>query len=114
LAYVSISLFIIERSQDRSSNGAGTRRQELIQRPQRSDTYWLAPQGLLSLLSYRTLPQGSSIKKMPYRLGYSLILWSYFLNWGSLLTNDLYLVSRWHKTSQHMYQNMEALYGFII
>jgi hypothetical protein len=28
--------------------------QELMQRPWRSAAYWLAPHGLLSLLSYRT------------------------------------------------------------
>ena len=51
--------------------------------------YWLVPHGLLSLLSYRTqdhspgmtpptmnwaLPHQSLIKKMPYRLAYSLTL----------------------------------------
>jgi hypothetical protein len=30
----------------------------------------------------------SIIKKMPYRLAYSLIVWRHFLNWGSLLSND--------------------------
>lgn len=33
---------------------AGTWRQELTQRSWRDTAYWLAPQGLLSLLSYRT------------------------------------------------------------
>ena len=57
--------------------------------------YWLAPHGLLSLLSCRTqdhstgmapptmgwaLAHPSQIKKMPYRLAYSLILWRHFLN----------------------------------
>jgi hypothetical protein len=60
-----------------------------MQRPWRDAAYWLAPQGLLSLLSYRTqdhlsgiapptiggaLPHQSLIKKMSYRLAYSKIL----------------------------------------
>ena len=40
--YTSIALFIIEESRDRNSNKAGTWRQELIQKPWRSATYWLA------------------------------------------------------------------------
>jgi hypothetical protein len=51
---ISISLFIMEESQDRSSSREGTCRQELMQRPWRDATYCLAPHGLLSLLSYRT------------------------------------------------------------
>jgi hypothetical protein len=54
LAYTSISLFITEGSQDRNSSRAGIWRQELIQRPGRVATCWLALHGLLSLLSYRT------------------------------------------------------------
>ena len=54
MAYTSTSLFIIKGSQDRNSNRARTWRQELTQRPWRGATYWLAPHGLLSLLSYRT------------------------------------------------------------
>jgi hypothetical protein len=38
-----------------------------------------------------TLPNGSLVKKMPYGLSYSLILWRHFLNWGSLLSDDFYL-----------------------
>jgi hypothetical protein len=52
LAYASLSLFIIERSQDRHSNRAETWRQELMQRPWRSAALWLALYGLLSLLYY--------------------------------------------------------------
>ena len=33
---------------------AGTWRQELMQRPWKGAAYWLAPRGLLNLLSYRT------------------------------------------------------------
>jgi hypothetical protein len=39
LSYTSISLFIIEGSQGRNSNRAGTKRQELIQRQQRGAAY---------------------------------------------------------------------------
>ena len=53
LAYTSILLFITEGSQDRNSNKAGTWRQELMQRPWKGAAYWLAPHGLLSLLSNR-------------------------------------------------------------
>ena len=41
-------------SQDRNSHRAGTRRQELMQRPWRVAAYWIASPVLLSLLSYRT------------------------------------------------------------
>jgi hypothetical protein len=53
-AYTSTLLFITKGSQDRNSHRAGTSRQELMQRPWRDVTYWLASPGLLSLLSYRT------------------------------------------------------------
>jgi hypothetical protein len=46
--------FHIKESQDENSSRAGTWRQELMQSPWRSTAYWLAHQGLLSLLSYRT------------------------------------------------------------
>lgn len=34
------------------------------------------------------LPHWSLIKKMPYSLPYTLILWRHFLSWGSLLSDD--------------------------
>jgi len=43
-----------DRNQDRNSNRAETRRQELMQRPWRGAEYWLAPHGLLHLLSHGT------------------------------------------------------------
>jgi len=52
-AYTSTLLFN-KGSQDRNSHRAGSRRQELMQRPWRDVTHWLASPGLLSLLSYRT------------------------------------------------------------
>ena len=54
LAYTSALLFITKGSQDRSSNRAGTWRQELMQRLWKDGDYWLASHGLYSLLSYRT------------------------------------------------------------
>jgi hypothetical protein len=63
-AYASTSDFMIKGSQGRDKNRAGARRQELVQRPWRDAAYWLAPHGLLSLLSYRTQdhqPRGSTI-----------------------------------------------------
>jgi hypothetical protein len=53
--YIFVSPFIIEGSQNRNSNRAGTRRQELTQRPWRDAAYWLALHGLLIPLSYKTL-----------------------------------------------------------
>jgi hypothetical protein len=53
-AYISTLLFITKGSQDRNSQRTGTWRQELMKRPWRNVTYWLAYPGLLSLLSYRT------------------------------------------------------------
>jgi hypothetical protein len=58
-----------------------------MQRPWRSASYWLTSHGLLDL-SYRTqdyqprlaLAHQLLIKKMPYRLVYSQILWRHFLN----------------------------------
>ena len=91
-ASASILLFIIEESQDRKSNRAGSWEQELMQKPWRDAAYWLAYPGLLSLLSYRTqnhqptngtthndqglLPLNTDFKKMPY----IWISWRHFLN----------------------------------
>jgi hypothetical protein len=80
------------QEQDRNSSRSGTWRQELMQRPRRSASCWLAPHGLFSLLSYgiqghqprdgpTNHPYQSLIKKgMPYRLAYSLILWRHLNN----------------------------------
>jgi hypothetical protein len=68
LPYTFISLFIIERSQDRNSNRVGTWRQELMQRPWRGTAYRLAPHGLLTLICYRTQdhqPRGGSTHNKP-------------------------------------------------
>jgi hypothetical protein len=51
-AYTSMLLFITKGSQD--WNSSRSEKQELMQRPWRDVTYWLASPGLLSLLSYRT------------------------------------------------------------
>ena len=90
---LNTSLFITEGCQHRNSHKAGgTRRQELMQR---NTAYWLAPNGLLSLLSsYKTqdhqprdgpthnelvIPHQSLIKKLLGRLAYSQISWRHFL-----------------------------------
>ena len=88
-AYTSISLLIIEGSQDRNSNRAGSWRQELMQRPWKDAAYWIVPYAcsvcflaVLRATSPRTAPPTMSwacpyqslIKKMPYRLAYSPIL----------------------------------------
>jgi hypothetical protein len=51
--YTPTSKFTIEGSQEHGLR-AGTGRQEVLQRPWRGAAYWLAPPGLLSLVSYRT------------------------------------------------------------
>jgi hypothetical protein len=53
-AYTFTLLFTIKGSQDWNSHRVETWRQELMQRPWRDVTYWLASPGLLSLLSFRT------------------------------------------------------------
>jgi hypothetical protein len=53
-AYMFALLFITEESQDGNSNKEGSRRKELMQRPWRNVAFWLAPHGLLTLLSCRT------------------------------------------------------------
>jgi hypothetical protein len=90
LAYTSTSYFISKSSQDKNPKIAGTRRQELMQRPWRGAAYWLAPHGFISQLSYSTqdhhpgdntptmswaLLHQSLIKKIPY----VLISWRHFL-----------------------------------
>jgi hypothetical protein len=54
LAYTSTWLFITKGSQEWNSHRARTWRQELMQKPWRGATCWIASPGLLSLLSYRT------------------------------------------------------------
>lgn len=60
LVYTSILLAVITKGcQDRNSHGIGTPTvggggaQELMERPWRAASYWLAPYSWLSLLSYR-------------------------------------------------------------
>ena len=75
------SQFIIKSREGRNLSRAGTWRQEQMQRPWRGVGYWLVPDGLLSLLMYRTqddqlrvsttynklaFPHWPLIKKMPY------------------------------------------------
>jgi hypothetical protein len=60
LAFTSISLVIIEGSQDRNSKQGRNLAQELMQRPWRSAAYWLAHPGLSAcfLIEFRLLSQG--------------------------------------------------------
>ena len=51
-AYTSILLFITKEKSGLELRQV--RKQELMQRPWRDVTYWLASPGLLSLLSYKT------------------------------------------------------------
>lgn len=74
-----------------------------MQRTWRGLAYWLKHYGFLSLSSYRnhnyqhdrvpptmllTLLYQSLINKMPSGFAYILIIWRYFLNRGSNLSND--------------------------
>jgi hypothetical protein len=52
-AYTSTLLFITKGSQNWRLELKQVRKQELMQRPWRDVTYWLASPGLLSLFSYR-------------------------------------------------------------
>jgi hypothetical protein len=110
LAYTSTLLFITKGGQDRSSHRVGTWRQELMQRPWRDVTYWLASPGLLSLLSYRTQDcqprvgtthNGSSppwsLRKKPY----NCISWRHFLKGGSFVITPA-CVKFTHKTRQYI------------
>jgi hypothetical protein len=71
LAYTFKSLFITKGDQDRNSR-AGTWRQELMRRPWREATYWIAFHGSISLhsCSYRT--QDSSPGMAPPTMGWVL------------------------------------------
>ena len=104
--WLVLSLFIIEGSQDRNSNRAGTWRQELMQRPWSSAAHWLAPHGLIRLLSYRTQdhqirdgtthhglgpPHQSLVKKMTY----SWILQRHFSQWSLPVQITLACVKSW-------------------
>jgi hypothetical protein len=58
--YTSTLLFITKGSPDRNSHRAGTWRQELMQRPWRDVTYWLASLAFsaCSLIEHRTTSPG--------------------------------------------------------
>jgi hypothetical protein len=81
-AYTSTLLFITKGSQDWNS-----REQELMQRPRRDVTYWLASSVLFSLLSYRTQEyqprDGTTHNGLPAliteKMPYSWISWRHFL-----------------------------------
>jgi hypothetical protein len=94
LAYTSGSQSITGGSQDRNSNKAETWRQGQMQRPWKNPAYWLVPHSSACfLIELRTIclrvapptmswafTHQSIIKKLPYRLAYSLILLRHFLN----------------------------------
>lgn len=97
-----------------------TWRQKLMQKPWIGFAYWLPHFSLPAQLSYRiqtTNPrtahsqkaETSSINHIFLRkcLAYSPILWSHFLNWGSLLSDDVDLCG-WHKTIQHSHSASEC------
>jgi hypothetical protein len=73
------------------------RKQELMQRPWRDVTYWLASPGLLSLLSYKTQdyqPRDGPTHKRPstwsliVKMPYSWISWRHLLTWSSFLCDN--------------------------
>jgi hypothetical protein len=86
-----------QNSQDRNSNTAGSWRQELMQRPQRSASYRFASPDLFSLLSYKTqdhIPEMAALTVGPLALitkwdnTLEMYLMEHLLNWGSFLSDD--------------------------
>lgn len=95
LTYMSLALFIIEGNHVRNSKSAETWKQKLMQRAWKDAAYHLAPSDLLNLLFIESsttspgmasptmswvLPDQTLIKKLPYKLACSPILWHLFLN----------------------------------
>ena len=60
MAHTSILLSIIKGSQARNSKKGRNLEAGAQAEAMEGATYWLAPQGLLSLLSYRTQPRDST------------------------------------------------------
>lgn len=94
--------------------GAGTWIQELMQRPWKGTAYWLVPQGLLSLLSYRiqdhkpgmgwALPQSLLKQKIWPGLSIPRSHGGHFsFQLGLLPLWWLQLQSSWHKALQYNY-----------
>ena len=73
LTYTCTSLFIIQRSQDRNSNRAGTWRQASMQRLWKGTSYCLVPHGFLScfLIEATTTSPGMA----PPRVDWGLLHW---------------------------------------
>jgi hypothetical protein len=96
--YSAWASILVLRSQDRNSHRAVTWREELIQRPWRDVTYWLAFLGLLILLSYRiqddqpgdgTSHNGlSHLWSLIEKVSYSWISWRHFLKGGFFLCDN--------------------------
>jgi hypothetical protein len=74
LAYTSTLLFIIEGSRGRNTSSCRTWRQELTQKAWRDAAYWLAPHGLLSLISYRSQDHQARVGPTHSRPGPSLLI----------------------------------------
>ena len=114
LVYTSRLEFITGGSQRRNSNRAGTqgrngyRSHVLLLSDLLLMVCWTCffiklktnSPGMVMHTMVCTLPDQSLIKKIPYRLACSLILWRHFLNWGSLHTDNSNL-SSWYKTNQY-------------
>jgi hypothetical protein len=84
LAYTSTLLFNYQRKQTGNSSRVGAWRQELAPRPWKGAAYWLCS-SWLGQSAFLQKPQSAgpspinhSLRKMPYRLAYNLILWRYF------------------------------------
>ena len=83
-----------------------SKKQELIQRPWRDVTYWLASPSLLNLPTYRTQdyhPRDGTTNKRPSswslmeKMPYSWISWRHFLKGGSFLCGNSSLChTSWH------------------
>lgn len=100
--WLVLSLFIIEGSQDRNSNRAGTWRQELMQRPWSSAAHWLAPCGLVRLFSYRKQDHQTrdstthnELDPPHKKMTYSWILQRCFSQWSLSVQITLACVKTW-------------------
>lgn len=104
-------------------------KQELVQRSGRSVAYMFAPPSiaysasfLIELSTTRlvmtsptmdwALPHQSQLKKVPYILVCTLVLWKHFLNWGFLLSNNFNLHQVYMKQPSSVISNQGLPFSF--
>jgi hypothetical protein len=97
--FIWITLSYHRSSLKEVSNRAGTRRQELMQRPWEGPAYWLSP--MACLVCFLRQPRTTNVEMAPPKMGLALahqsmikkvhhsrILWKHFLSWVSLLLDN--------------------------